>query len=323
MVRYHHLFSKMASSSLINSSKFMYEILVYGPVFFDLVFSGVPSMPVMGKEIFAQGITINAGGSAIVASGLQQLRTKVGLVADLGDDLISQLIWDILGNLNLDRSLIRRLKTSLSRITVGLSDPEDRAFITYFQNIETSTDIESILVSYPSRHIHICSYLAALENPQLLEIAHKLGATVSFDPGWDEQALQDSRLLALIPDLDFFMPSQQELCQITQSTQLEVAIQRILPIMSKGILVIKKGALGASAYSQSNPSGIHIPAITVEPKDTTGAGDAFDAGFLHAYLNNHSLKTCLEYGVICGGLTITEPGGTQGFPTLEEVSKWL
>jgi sugar/nucleoside kinase (ribokinase family) len=298
-----------------------YDIFVYGPIFCDLIFTGIPALPALGKELFANNLTISAGGSAIVAAGLQHLGAKVGLITDIGNDPISHIIWDVIDGLGLDRKLIRRLEKPLSRVTVSMSYPEDRAFLTYFNQSGSPTNLQSILKENPARHLHICSFLAALEIPDASEIAHQHGTTVSMDPGWDEKALQDPRLLKIITNLDVFLPSQMELYQIAQIQNLDIAAHLIQSMMPNGTLVVKQGAQGAKGFTSQNE--IHVPAINVSPIDTTGAGDAFDAGFLYASNNNQSLETCLKYGAICGGLTTREPGGTQGFPSIQEVKKWL
>ena len=66
-----------------------------------------------------------------------------------------------------------------------------------------------------------------------------------------------------------------------------------------------------------------LPAFRVEPLDTTGAGDSFDAGFLHAWLEDRPLVECLRWGAACGALSTRGLGGTarQAFP--DEVEQLL
>ena len=54
----------------------LYDVLVYGPIFCDLVFTGLPGMPALGTEQYADDLTIAIGGSAIVAAGLHRLGRK-------------------------------------------------------------------------------------------------------------------------------------------------------------------------------------------------------------------------------------------------------
>ena len=151
-------------------------------------------MPELGKEIFAGDLIISPGGSAIVAIGLHRLGAKVGLIADLGSDPLSKLIWEQLGDLGLDRSLITQHPYPLPQVTVALSFPEDRAFVTRFQRPEKYPNLKSILQANPTKHLHLCSFLTALDAPEYPQIAHAAGATISMDPGWDEIALQNTKL---------------------------------------------------------------------------------------------------------------------------------
>jgi len=64
------------------------------------------------------------------------------------------------------------------------------------------------------------------------------------------------------------------------------------------------------------------PALAVEVRDTTGAGDCFNAGFLYGYLGGHDLEGCLRRGNICGGLA-TVSRGKDSLPTVAQVEAML
>lgn len=300
-----------------------YDVLVYGPIFCDLIFTGLLSLPILGEELYAENLTVSLGGSAIVAAGLQRLGAKVGLIADLGNDPFSTLVWHSLEEKGLDRALIQRHPYSLKQVTVAFSYPKDRAFVTRFEQPEVTIDLARIINKYSASHLHICSFLAAMNNPNAANVAHTAGLTTSADLGWAELSLSDPKIESLISELDVFLPSRSELLQLTNLKNRDKAAIRILSIMKQGILVVKEGANGATAYSRKVEEMINVEALPIEPVDTTGAGDAFDAGFIFGYINNKPLRSCLQYGVVCGGLTTTLPGGTQGFQTLEEVEHWL
>lgn len=298
-----------------------YDILVYGPMFCDLIFTDLPSMPELGTEIFAGDFTIALGGSAIVAVGLLRLGVKVGLIADLGTDPLSHLMRHMLDDFGLDRTLIREHPYPLPQVTVGLSFPQDRAFVTRFQKPERNADLAALLQKYPARHLHLSSFMGTLDTPDIAGIAHRAGLTVSFDPGWDEAALRDPRLLALIADLDVFLPSRSELCYIAQTDNIETALAATAARMNNGLIVLKQGADGATAHNHSQR--LSVPALPVTPVDTTGAGDSFDAGFLFRYVQGDTLDNCLAYGAVCGALSTTKPGGATAAPTYEEIQQWL
>jgi sugar/nucleoside kinase (ribokinase family) len=299
-----------------------YDILVYGPIFCDLIFTDLPGMPVLGEELFAGAFTVTVGGSAIVAAALHKLGARVGLIADLGSDPLSQVARQLLDELGLERALIREHPHPLPQVTVALSFPHDRAFITRFQRPAAPPDLTAILQTHPAKHLHVCSFLAALDTPDAAPIAHAAGMTISMDPGWDEAALRDPRLLAMIADLDLFMPNESELCHIAGSPDVAQAAARVLGMMRGGMLVVKQGAAGATALA-AHQAPVHAPALPVTPVDTTGAGDAFDAGFLSQSIQGSSLADCMRFGAICGGLSTTAPGGIDALPTLTEVAQWL
>jgi len=300
-----------------------YDVLVYGPMFCDLVFTGLPGMPALGEEHYADDLTIAPGGSAIVAVGLQRLGLRTGLIADLGSDALSSLLWGMLEEFSLDRRLIRRLSSPLPQVTVALSFPEDRAFITRFRQPEKPCDMEQILGAHKAEHLHVGSFLPVLENPHVCSKARQAGMTVSLDPGWDEKALRDPLLLAALRDLDYFLPSRSELCFLAGETNPELAARTVLDRMDGGTVIMKDGARGASAYSPLHPDGIHRPALEVDVVDTTGAGDAFDAGFIAALLEEQPLEVCLQHGLICGSLAVTSRGGPGSLPDKKELEKWL
>lgn len=298
-----------------------YDVLVYGPIFCDLIFTDLPEMPRLGTEIYAGNFTVAVGGSAIVAAGLHRLGARVGLIADLGNDPMSHLAAQLLADLGIDQTLMRQHEHPLPQITVALSFPEDRAFVTRFERPTTPIDLAPILHEHPAKHLHIGSFLAAFDAPNAPALAHTAGMTISMDPGWDEGALRDPRLHTMVREIDYFLPSRSELCFMLNQADVRQALKQAADLMQNGVVIMKDGANGAVAHGKS--TRVNVPTVAVEPVDTTGAGDSFDAGFLYGLINGYDLKTNMRYGTVCGALTTKVVGGATGTPTLEEVKKWL
>lgn len=298
-----------------------YDALVYGPLFCDLIFTELDEFPSLGTEIFAKEFTMAIGGSAIVAAGLHRLGAKVGLIADLGNDPFSQVAASLLDELGIDRTLIRQHDYPLPQLTVALSYPHDRAFITRFEKPAQPHNLAAILREHPSKHLHICSFLAAYDTLNAAQIAHEVGITVSFDPGWDEAALLDEQVHQVAAEVDYFMPSRSELCYMMVEEDVKVALDKALSRMTNGTIIMKNSSQGVLAHTAKTT--FTVPALPVTPIDTTGAGDAFDAGFIYGLVNNHSLEDCCRYGAVCGALATTAVGGATGTPTHEEVKTWL
>lgn len=298
-----------------------YDVLVYGPLFCDLIFTALPQMPELGKEVYAGGFTLAVGGSAIVAAALHRLGSNVGLIADLGSDPMSRVVSDLLDDLGLDQRLIRRHDYPLPQVTAALSFPQDRAFVSRFVRPETPRDLRALLAAHPARHIHVCGFLALEETPDVVDLAHKAGMTASLDVGWDEQALRDPVLRKAISSVDIFMPSKGELCAVMQTDDAEAALSQAVAMLPDGVVVVKDGCHGAIACQLGVCE--RVDALPVKPVDTTGAGDSFDAGFLYAWLQGLPLVDCLRYGNVCGGLATTAAGGAVAAPTYEEIQQWL
>lgn len=298
-----------------------YDILVYGPLFCDLVFAELPSMPLLGTEIYAQDFAVAVGGSAIVAAALHRLGLRVGLIAELGNDPMSRLTETLLDDLGLDLRLIRRHAHPLPQVTAALTFPQDRAFITRFVQPDTPPDLAAILRDNPAKHLHISSFLAAFETPDAAQVAHAVGMTASMDPGWDEAALRDPRLHNMIAELDVFLPNRSELCWAMEHDDAAQALARAEAMMPRGLVVMKDGRDGAVARGRDVSE--RAPVLPVTPVDTTGAGDAFDAGFLYGFIQQMPLQTCLRYGGVCGALATTALGGATAVPTLQEAQSWL
>jgi sugar/nucleoside kinase (ribokinase family) len=176
-----------------------------------------------------------------------------------------------------------------------------------------------LLARHPAHHLHIYSLGVGLDHPELPHLAHDAGLTVSMDCGWEERRLRDPRAPTLIESVNVFLPSAAEACFLTGCDHPEAALQELARRVPT--VVVKLGGEGAIARAGDRTE--RLPALSVTPVDTTGAGDAFDAGFIYAYLQNLSLADCLRYGTVCGGLATTAPGGATAAPTLEEVQAWL
>ena len=97
--------------------------------------------------------------------------------------------------------------------------------------------------------------------------------------------------------------------RIAGTSNLELAIEQLSQLVP--LLVVKLGARGALARQGAEQ---HVsPAAKVDVIDSVGAGDSFDAGFLHEFIRGANLETCLDAGNLAGGFSTTRPGGTEAF----------
>jgi sugar/nucleoside kinase (ribokinase family) len=206
-------------------------------------------------------------------------------------------------------------------ITVVLARDGDRAMLTAAGAIASlrAGDIDGDLLG-SARHVHVSSYFlqAALtpELPDLFESVRARGGTTSVDPNWDPAERWDGGLSELLRLTDVFLPNAEEASHIAgHQDPIEAAAQ----LASAGPLaVVKLGGDGAIAATPEGDRVQAAPPEGIEPVDTTGAGDSFDAGVLAGILNNWTHQRALALGCVCGALSTRAAGGTAAQPTLAE-----
>lgn len=300
------------------------EVLVLGPAYCDLLFAGLEAIPELGTERFASGFLTTAGGSAITAVALRRLGRHVALVADVGDDPHGGVIREVLRREHVDARWLRVRDDAPTPVTAVLSTPEDRAFVTHLPAPGEPPELDDVLAASGARHLHVGGFPVALAVPGLMATAHRRGVTVSFDPGWDERALRDPRVLALATACDLLMPSRSEavrLADLDDGADAERALSTLVATRPNGTTIVKDGPRGAIA---SDPQGTaRIASPTVVAVDPTGAGDVFDAGFLDAWLGGAPLDACLRTGAICGARAVTAHGGASAAPYRAEIDRLL
>lgn len=277
---------------------FDFDIVIPGHYFCDVIFTQMRDFPRLGAEIYSEGIKVVAGGGALnTATGLRRLGINAGWIGTLGTDFFSQYVKNYVQQEKLDISLVQQLDTPLERVTVALSYPNDRAFVTYAQKPPDIIElVVAVLNKATFRHLHFPGLTIHEDMPELLKACKAKGIRVSMDCQHRQETLDMPLVQDILSQVDIFMPNAAEARRITGENTLSAAIDRLSEITTG--VVVKNGAEGAMA--QFGTTGYHSRAFEVKPLDTTGAGDSFNAGFLAAYLQNLPIKTCLRWGNYCG-----------------------
>lgn len=293
--------------------------VVWGPAYCDLVFGGLERLPELGEERFARSFLVAPGGSAITAIALHRLGHAVGLVADVGRDALADWLRDALTREGVGIDALRAVQ-ELTPVTAALSTEADRAFVTYLEPSGPPPDLAEVLPAAEATHLHVAGFPAALADPDLVDAAHALGATVSFDPGWDGRALADPRVRRVALAADVLLPNRLEAGLLLTGEgddgappTAEAALARLAALRPGRVTVVKDGAAGA--WGADARASVHVAAPRVDAIDATGAGDVFDAGFLDAWWAGEPLDECLRRGAWCGARATTAYGGATAAPT--------
>jgi len=293
-----------------------FDILVPGNYFCDMIFTGFPQFPALGTEVYTQNLTVTVGGVLNTVIGLSRLGVHVGWLGQIGTDFFSRFVLETIAAEGIDDSLLVRRDAPCQRVTVAVSFPADRAFVSYVDAADSSVKLMLDAFDRLSfRHLHFTGFQLDPRTPELLRAARARGATVSMDCQDRPITLESPMVLEVLTQLDIFMPNALEAQRLTETTTLQDAAARLRPYVP--LLVIKDGAQGAHTWQGDQHE--FVPAISVQPVDTTGAGDVFNAGFLTALREGKALLDCLRWGNICGGLSTLGHGGTTTAPTRAQV----
>jgi sugar/nucleoside kinase (ribokinase family) len=296
------------------------EVITIGSIYCDLIFPGLPSVPQLGEEIRTQHFTFTCGGGAfIVAAGLRRLGVRTAAVAYAGADFLGRLQLQTLRRARVDVSHVVRHPTLGAAVSVAFSTAADRAFVSYTGcAAETGALLRTPDWNFLSRarHVHFAGMPRPLaERLPLLDRLQEAGITSSLDIGWNPEVFGGPDFREVLRRVTLFLPSWKDAQRLTGHDTPEAALTALAEMTPAPI--IKLGRDGAIGLDDGRP--VRVPPPTVEAKETTGAGDAFDAGFLWVYLRREPLQRCLLAGNICGALSTRAPGGTEAFPTRREL----
>jgi len=297
-----------------------FDVTIAGELNLDLILYGLPEQLLPERELLADRMMLTLGSSsAIVAHNLAALGSRVGFQSRIGDDPLGQIALERLQQGGVDVSQVRRVPgTVTTGLTVILHHEAWRNILTYMGTIaELAWDDLDLNYLADSRHFHFSSYfMQQALRPRVRELFQKLrskGLTISLDTNDDPDDRWEGGLHDVLQHVDVFLPNEREACKAAGTEDLEAAVEKLAKLVP--LVVVKLGRNGALA--QRGPERFTAPSRELVPVDTVGAGDSFDAGFLHQYVRGADLPTCLAGGNLAGALSTTRPGGTEAFRDAE------
>jgi sugar/nucleoside kinase (ribokinase family) len=292
-----------------------FDISVVGELNLDLVLYGLPSRLELDREHLASNLSITLGSSsAIFAHNFALLGNRVAFHSAIGEDPFGELCLKRLAESGVDLSAVRRFPGTQTGLTVILPQPEKRFILTYpgvmaemrFEDLDIARILEA-------RHLHLSSYFLqqALRDrvPDLFRIAKEAGLSTSLDTNDDPEDRWERDVLDVLPWVDVLLPNQREACRLAGVDDSLIALEFLAK--RAPLVIMKRGEKGAIARRGSEIVEASSPRIAAV--DTIGAGDSFDAGFLHQFIRGAKIEECLRYGNLAGALSTTRSGGTEAF----------
>lgn len=300
------------------------KLLVVGELNVDLILNGIKGFPEVGSEITADQMNFTLGSSsAIMASNSAAMGTDTSFCGKIGQDQFGDFVIAELRNKKVDTRFITTTPKFKTGITAVMNYDQDRANVTYCGAMEALTinDIPwDTLRDFD--HFHLSNFFLqkGIEKDitEIFRQAKEAGLSTSLDLQVDPDNQWDFDYKRTLPFVDIFLPNRSELFGLTKENNLHSAIAHIKPFIN--VLALKMGKEGSMLIHKDEKYTV-APFLNKSFKDAIGAGDSFNAGFIHEYLKKSSWEECLKNANLMGSLNTTCSGGTAAFTSVEEIEK--
>ncbi|WP_406340323.1 carbohydrate kinase family protein [Streptomyces sp. NBC_00648] len=292
-------------------------VLIAGAYSVDMVLTDLRGPVRAGTEVWARGLDMVPGGAFTLAMGLHRLGRRAVWAADFGTDVFSREVLATARREGMDETGFRRHQRPVRNVTVALSDRQDRAMIAYEDPVTARPLAELIDVFRPA--VVMLPFLQF--GPDItgaLEAAARHGARVFMDCQDYPGHIGMDEVRKALGQVDVFAPNESEALRVSRADTVEEALALLSDLVPT--VVIKRGPAGAIAAANGHRARQASPTVPVV--DTTGAGDCFNVGFVHRWMDGRPLHDCLAAGVVCGAAAVTGPGSSNAL-NAPELATWL
>ena len=302
-----------------------FDVTIVGELNLDLILYGVPEEIPRERELLTTDLNLTLGSSsAIVAHNLSSLGSRVGFSSCVGSDSFGELAIARLADARVDVSKVAVFPKRKTGLTVIMQRDSWRNMLTYPGTI-SDLRLDDLDLEYLSsaKHFHLSSYYLQrglqADIPTLFRTMKSAGLTTSLDCNDDPDDRWEGGIRDALQHVDIFMPNAREAMLITRTQDVQSAAKYLGQIVR--LVVVKLGAEGAIA--RRGKETWSSPALKLQVVDPVGAGDSFNAGFLHEYLKGSDVQTCLAAGNLAGALSVTRAGGTEAFRDQQHREEFL
>lgn len=287
----------------------MLDLVTAGEAFDDLVFHGLARLPRRGEEIKTDRLVRTPGGGAVItAIAASRLGLRCAMLGGLSREA-EAVLRD-------ERVRVRNLRRAgePAPLTVSISTARDRAFVTFNgMNHRLPARLRRALSSVRARHVHFAFCPRSCRPWQaVVSSLRRNGIGTSWDFGWNPSLGSDPHFLALATSVDYLFLNRDETIVYSGARSLSRALGYWR--RSTSLVVVKLGAAGARVVGSDVDA--REKAVTVRVVDTTGAGDAFNAGFLAGQLRGLDLGDAPRLANRVGALSTRRAGGLAGLPRI-------
>jgi len=264
------------------------------------------------------------GSAANTVVGLARLGCKVGFIGKVADDHDGKLQLDCFKAEGVNTEGITIMQQGRSGAVLGFVDRKGARALYVDTGVNGEIEPREINWQYVSQtqYLHLSSFVGekSFRTQKKLMASMPNSMKISFDPGSVYVQRGFGAIEPMIQNSSVFMPNAGELEQLTGEADFRRGAEVILGLGVK-IVAVKLGDKGC--YVTDGTEKHTIEAFKVKVVDTTGAGDAFDAGFLYGLLKGKGLEECGRIGNFVASKCVTILGARAGLPKSEDLGQLL
>ncbi|WP_458188038.1 carbohydrate kinase family protein [Haladaptatus sp. NG-WS-4] len=291
----------------------MVRVVTAGHVNWDVTLR-VDSLPDPDGEARITSQRRSGGGSAAnVSVALARMDVQTGLVGSVGADEQGLLVQRELDTEGVDCSHVIEVESVETTTKYLIVDERGEVMVLGNEGANEAVTPDDVDGEYVTRadHLHLTSQRPDTA-AKLAEVATEAGTTVSFDPG---RRLAERNFSQALAYSDIVFLNDRE-----AATLLDEDLEHPCSELHGRVVVIKHGRNGARVDTKTG--AYTHPGFGVESVDSTGAGDAFAAGFIATILETTDYERALEFANACGALA-SMAVGARSAPTREQVEAFL
>jgi len=267
----------------------------------DLLYENMPRIPNIGEEIYTDKFSLQLGGglpATLINAG--RLGIEARIATELGKDIFSEFAKEKFEENKVAPTNLYKGDGIPLNITSAIILENDRSFITEFYGIAKGA---KICMMSPGGFVDVYKKLKTE------------GTIMVLDMGWDDE-LSFEKYDELLRIADYYTPNQKEAFAITGCSNAKDAAYALKKYFDKVVVKVDKdGCIGIDGDDY-----FFCPSLEqFKNVDSTGAGDAFLAGFIYGLFYDYPLKDCIEFGNITGGKAVTAVGALSAYVNEKEL----
>lgn len=289
--------------------------LCAGVAVVDVVVRPIRAMPRMGTVEMVDEIGLYPGGNPVNTSiDLARMGVRAGVALAIGSDGLGRFLAEQFSAEGVETgALLVSRKSVTGSSVVMVRQGGERGFLHAEGANREFSDRHvpgKILGEYSWLHLGGYYLMPALDgrpSERLLERASRMGLETSLDVCWDPEE-KWGRIRGCLRRVDWFMPSLGEAAEIfRERVPLKIAGAAFHAGVRRGV-ILKMGSEGSRLYL-ADGTVARVAPVKVRAVDATGAGDAFNAGFISARLRGMGPVEAMRAGSAAGALAVAGMGG--------------